>query len=458
MMPNQEMDTQSVEQRLLEFEQTVRIGDTGRIRDMVGGLHPSEIADLIEALPAELRAVVWDSTPADQRGEVLTETHDEVRDQLIAETTPEDLVAALEHLDMDELADLDEYVPTRVLDALVQAMDMQRRKRYQAVRNYADDTAGGLMDADAAAVRTDVTLDVVLRYVRALWKRDHNLPEHFDSMVVVDRSNRYQGMLRLGDLISRSPDLRVADVMDVDAAPFPADTPATKVARLFEDRDLISAAVVDSDGRLLGRITIDDVVDVIREEADHTLMSQAGLHEETDIFAPVMNSVRQRAVWLGVNLINAFLAAWVIGLFDQSIEKLVALAVLMPVVASMGGVAGNQTLILVIRGIALEQIGRANAWRLLINELGVGLANGLLWALVVATAAMLWFGSVQLGIVFAMALVINLINGAVAGTLVPLGLQRIGIDPALAGGVLLTAATDVVGFFSFLGLATLILI
>lgn len=314
------------------------------------------------------------------------------------------------------------------------------------------------MDVDAAAVRMDVSLKAVLRYLRKLRKKKGTLPEHLDSLMVIDRDNKYLGILRLSDVVSLSAKTTVSETMTAGIPPIPVLTPAAKVARLFEDQDLISAPVVSGTGRLLGRITVDDVVDVMRDEAEQELMSRAGLSKATDMFGPIIPSAGRRAIWLGVNLINAFIAAWVIGLFEDSIDKIVTLAVLMPVVASMGGVAGSQTLTLVTRGLALEQIGRSNAWRLLLRELALGLLNGFLWALVVAIIAFLWFNSVQLGVVFGTALALNLLTGAMAGTLIPLLLQRLGIDPALAGGVLLIAATDVIGFLSFLGLATIFLL
>jgi magnesium transporter len=295
----------------------------------------------------------------------------------------------------------------------------------------------------------------VIRYLRQLRAREKQLPEHLDSLVVVDRDNNYLGMLMLSDLVSLDPETAVSDIMLTEIRPIPVETSSERVMRQFEDQDLLSAPVVDGAGKLLGRITVDDVMDVMRGVAEHEVMSRAGLSQGTDIFAPVLPGAMRRAVWLGVNLINAFIAAWVIGLFEESIDKVVALAVFMPVVASMGGVAGTQTLTLVARGLALEQVRSNNAGRLLMREIASGLLNGIFWAIVVALVAILWTGDMRLGIVFGAALVINLLTGAMAGTLVPLVLQRIGIDPALAGGVVLIAATDVVGFVSFLGLATL---
>ena len=439
-------------------EQAIEGAPVDQLVQALEPLHPAEIADVLESLPHEQRLFLWHLLDADTKGDVLVEAHGEVRRQLIGETAAEELVAAVERLDMDALADLDEHLPGEVVAAVLLAMDAQRRRRFDAVRSYPDDTAGGLMDADAIAVRGDVTLDVVLRYVRQLRRQQGSVPEHIDTLMVVSNDNHYLGMLHLGDLVSLDSGSTVAEVMDREIEPIPADMPARKVARAFENKDLISAAVVDKEGHLIGRITVDDVLDVIREEGDRSVRHMGGVHDETDIFAPALTSARHRSVWLGVNLINGFVAAWVIGQFGESIGKMVALAILMPVVAGMGGVAGTQTMTIVTRGLALDQVVRSNALRLLYKELKVGLMNGLLWGALVAIVAVLWFDHPSLGLVFALALIINLFVGALAGTLFPLLLHRLGIDPALAGGVLLIAATDVLGFTVFLGLATLILL
>lgn len=428
------------------------------LSDLIEELHPAELADALESLPRELRPGLWQQISASVKGEVLLETHREVRQQLIDACEERELLAALSTLEMDELADLDAHLPVSVLDAMVQAMDAQRKERYEAVRSYPDNTAGGLMDVDAAAVRADVSLKAVLRYMRQLRSKEGALPEHLDSLMVVDRDNQYLGVLKLSDVISLKSKTTVSNAMTTGVPAIPVLEHTKKVARMFEDQDLISAAVVNESGYLLGRITIDDVVDVMREEAEHEIMSRAGLTEATDMFAPLLKSAGRRAIWLGVNLINAFVAAWVIGLFEESIDKVVALAVLMPVIASMGGVAGNQTLTLITRGIALEQVGKNNAKRLFFRELSLGLLNGIFWAIAVAAIATLWFEDLHLGIVFGFSLILNLVMGAMAGTLVPLCLRRLGIDPALAGSVVLTAVTDVVGFLSFLGLATVFLL
>jgi magnesium transporter len=309
------------------------------------------------------------------------------------------------------------------------------------------------MNLDTVVVRTDTTLDVVLRYLR----RRGEIPETTDALFVVEREGHYLGYLTLITLLTSDPDQLVGDVMERDEEAIPATMPAREVANRFEQRDLISAPVVDEHNILLGRITIDDVVDVIRDDAEHSLMSMAGLNEEVDIFAPVLTSTRRRAVWLGINLITALLAAWVIGLFEGTIQKFVALAVLMPIVASMGGIAGSQTLTLVIRGIALGQISGSNARRLLSKEIWVSIWNGLIWAIVLAAIADLWFDDYRLGLIIAAAIIINLLVAAIAGATIPLLLRRLGADPALGGGVVLTTVTDVVGFFAFLGLATVFL-
>jgi magnesium transporter len=333
-------------------------------------------------------------------------------------------------------------------------MDHQDRVRLTTVLGYAEDSAGGLMNTDTVSVRPDVTLETVLRYLRMRGE----LPEKTDALFVVNRYDRYLGALDVTRLLTEDLERTVGEVMDPQAGGIPPEMPANKVASLFQDRDLMSAAVVAPDGRLLGRITVDDVVDVIREQADHSVMSMAGLDEEADMFAGVVPSARRRGVWLGVNLATAFLAAWVVGLFEATIQQIVALAVLMPIVASMGGVAGTQTMTLMIRGLALGQVERANARWLLGKEVAVALLNGLAWATVVAAVSMLWYHDWRIAAVIFLAMVVNLFAAALAGVLVPLGLKRLGVDPAVAGGVVLTTVTDVVGFASLLGLGTLALL
>jgi magnesium transporter len=421
---------------------------------MLNALHPAEIAHLLESLPPARRELVWELVDPENDGEVLVHLGDEARASLVREMETGELLAALEGLDVDDLADFIQGLPDALISEALEGMNKQDRLRLEAVLSYPEDTAGGLMNTDTVTVRADVSLDVVLRYLR----RQGKIPDLTDSLIVVNRYDRYLGLLPLSELLTKEPDYTVAEVMDQSMEGIPARTPATEVTKLFEDLDLISAPVIDDNGTLLGRITIDDVVDVIREEADHSVLSRAGLNEDEDIFAPVLPSARRRAVWLGVNLLTAFLASWVIGQFQDTLQQVVALAVLMPIVASMGGIAGSQTLTLVIRGLALGQVGKTNTRWLLSKEIAVGALNGLVWAAVVSLFAILWFRDLQIGGIIALALVLNLLAAALAGVIIPIVLRRLRIDPALAGGVVLTTVTDVVGFLAFLGLATALLL
>lgn len=444
----------STQNRLQMLSEALASGAAGRVRRLVHNLHPAEIGDLLESLPQGPRVILWELVDPEDRGEVLLHVNDEVRGGLIREMEPGELVAMTEGLDTDDLADLLADLPGAVIHEVLRAMDLQNRHRLEAVLSYPEDTAGGMMNVDTVTVRADVTLDVVLRYLRLRG----NIPDLTDSLMVVNRYDKYLGLLPLTTLLTSDPDLTVAEVMDREIEGIRADLPDAEVAKIFQDRDLISAPVVDSSGKLLGRITIDDVVDVIRDEADHSLMSMAGLDEEDDIFAPVLPSAQRRAVWLGVNLVTAFLAAWVIGQFQATLQQIVALAVLMPIVASMGGNVGNQTLTLMVRGMALGKVGKSNARWLMFKELAVGSLNGILWAVVVAGIAMLWFHRVDIGLVIGAAMIINLMCAALAGFSLPLLLHRFGVDPALAGSILTTTVTDVVGFLTFLGLGTLFLL
>jgi magnesium transporter len=421
---------------------------------MVNAMHPAEVAHLLESLPPAQREVVWGFVDPDAEGEVLIELSDEVREGLIGRMDTQELVAAAEGLEVDDLADLLDGLPEAVTQRVLKSMDQQDRERLSTVMAYPEDSAGGLMNTDTVSVRPDVTLEVVLRYLRMRGE----LPDKTDRLFVVDRHDRYLGALPVTRLLTDEPDRTVSDVMDSGIAALPADAAATEVASLFEGRDLLSAAVVDPDGRLLGRITVDDVVDVVREQAEHPLLTAAGLEDEEDVFAGVRRSARRRALWLGINLLTAFLASWVVGLFEATIEQVVALAVLMPIVASMGGIAGTQTVTLIIRGIALGQVHDANARWLFFKELAVGTLNGIAWATVVGLATWAWFGTWKIAAIIFAAMVINLAAAATAGVMIPLALKRMRIDPALAGGVILTTVTDCVGFAALLGLGTLFLV
>jgi magnesium transporter len=421
---------------------------------LVRELHPADVALLLESLPESERDIVWSQLDPVSVAEVLAEADDAIRASHMRHMGPQALAAVAQEVDPDDAADILQDLPEPVADEVLQAMDEQHRQRLEAVLAYPEDTAGGLMNVDVLTVRADVSLETVLRYLR----RRGEIPERTNRLFVVDRENAYVGMLRLADLLICDPDDSVGSHIIDERDPIPATMASRDVARLFEQRNLISAPVVDEVGRLIGRITVDDVVDVIRDEGEQTLMRMAGLDEEHDMFAPVLVTSRQRMLWLGVNLATALLAAWVIGLFEATIEKVVALAILMPVVASMGGIAGSQTLTIVIRGMALGQVGRSNARWLLNREVMVGFINSLLWALVVAMVATYWFGWPALGVIVAIALIVNLVIAAIAGTLLPLVMRRLMIDPALAGGVVLTTVTDVVGFVTFLGLGALFLV
>ena len=445
------------QRRPSHLEALKRALDQGTVRQVhrhVNSMHPAEIASLLESLPPAQRELVWDLVDAELEGDVLIELNEEARQGLIREMEPEELVAAAEGLEVDDLADLLRELPEAVNQQVLRSMDSQDRERLNSVLAYEEDTAGGLMNTDTVSVRPDVTLETVLRYLRMRGE----VPERTDALFVVNRGDRYLGVLQITRLLTEDPERTVGEVMDTEVAGIPPDTPANEVANLFQDRDLVSAAVVSSDaGRLLGRITIDDVVDVIRGEAEHSVMSMAGLDEETDMFAPVVQSARRRGVWLGVNLVTAFLAASVVGQFEATIEKVVALAILMPIVASMGGVAATQTLTLIVRGIALGQVERANARWLFTKEFSVAVLNGVAAATIVATVAFAWFRDWRIAAVIFAAMVVNLIAAALAGVAVPLALKRFGVDPAVAGGVIVTTVTDVTGFASLLGLGTLLL-
>ncbi|NRA23044.1 MAG: magnesium transporter [Oleispira sp.] len=415
------------------------------------GLAPAEVAHLIESSPPKVRKMLWELIEKENEGEVLQHLSDEISASFLNEMSAAQLVDLTSELDTDDVADLLQQLPKHVSNDVLRSMDSEDRSRLEAVLSYPEDSAGGLMNTDAVTVRPDITLDVVLRYLR----RHRSLPEMTDNLLVVNRNHEFIGTLAINKLLVSDLKQTVREVMTTDIQIIHATMDEEDVAKIFERHDLVSAPVVDGAGQLIGRITIDDVVDVIRDTADHSLMSMAGLDEEEDTFAPALKTGRRRAVWLGINLITAFIASAVIGLFDQTIERLVALAVLMPIVASMGGIAGSQVLTLVIRGQALGHISSSNVRWLLNRELAVGFFNGLLWAAIIAIITLLWFNDMQLAWIIAAAIIINLLVAALSGAALPIILKRQRIDPALAGGVILTTITDVVGFFSFLGLASI---
>lgn len=429
-------------------------GAADEIRDILSDLHPADIGNLLEAIPPEQRHIVWELVHPELMGEILVEVPEGVRTDLVEKADEQALVAATSALDTDDIADLIPDLPDDVIAQVMFTLDRQERQRLDTVLSYPEDTAGGLMNVDAITVREEITLDVVLRYLR----RRGEIPEHTNELYVVNRDGFLVGSLLVVKLLITDTAQRVHDVMQAEPRKFHVMTPAREVAAAFERYNLVTAPVTDENDYLLGRITVDDVVDVIRDEADHSVMAPAGLSEEEDLFAPVARSARNRAVWLGVNLITAILASWVISFFEPTIKEVVALAVLMPIVASMGGNAGTQTVTLVVRGLALGTITDSNATRILVKELFVSVFNGMIWALVVAIVAVVWYGNQLLALVIGLAMFINLVVAALAGVFIPITVRKLGIDPAMASGVGLTTVTDVVGFFVFLGLAAMFLI
>ena len=416
-------------------------------------MHPADIAYLLEALPQDERLLTWTLVKPEYNGEILLEVSDAVRESLIEVMAPSELVAAAETLDTDELADLVPDLPQAVVDDVFRSLPAEEREHLRAAMSYPEDSVGSIMDFDMVTVREDVTLEVVLRYLR----RFDELPDHTDQLFVVDRDEHLKGVLPLNVLLVNDPETEVGTLMQTEYLDFEPEDEAEDAAKAFERYDLVSAPVTDAEGRLLGRVTVNDVVDFIREEAEYEQLAKVGLAEEEDIFASVWDSVKNRWAWLAVNLVTAFIASRVIGLFEDSIEKLVALAALMPIVAGIGGNSGNQTITMIVRAIAMGQVQPDAMRRLLRKELGVATVNGLIWGGMLGIAAWWMYGSTMLGVVMTAAMTLNLLLAAFAGVGIPLLRQRFGADPAIGGSVMITALTDSGGFFIFLGLATLFL-
>lgn len=443
---------QNTEQRLDRLSQAADTGSLLQLKSMLSAMHPAEIAHFLESSPIARRHVVWDLIDLEIEGEVLIEVSDEVRSTLVDEMESGELLESVRNLDVDDIADILQSLPESLINVTLNGMDRQQRERVEAVLAYDEDTAGGMMDTETITTRANVSVDVVLRYLRL---QDDLLPLT-DSLFIIDKYENYLGILPISKLLTSQPEKMVRDIIEESPA-IDANMESHEVAQLFEDRNYVSAPVVNNLGKLVGRITIDDVVDVIRDESEQSLMSMAGLDGEEDLFAPVLSSVKRRALWLGTNLITAFLAAWVISQFSRTIEEAVALAVLMGIVPSMGGIAGSQTLTLVIRSLALGQISKTNTRSLLHNEMLLGLINGIIWALIVFVISALAFDDTSIGIVIGIAMLLNLLIAPLVGVTLPIFLRKFGIDPALAGSVLLTTATDVVGYSAVLGLAALLL-
>ncbi len=432
----------------------VETNNLEQINELFSYLVPEEIAEILEATPLKIRRTIWESIQDQPLGEILTHTNDEVTSSLLESLEEEDIVQLAEDLETDDIADIAQSLEATEQQKLLESLPEEDRTAVETALTYPEDTAGGLMSTDFISVRSDVSLEVVLRYLRQLGE----LPETTAELFVGDREGHFMGTIKLTDLLTHDEDTLVEKLINNSIPGIRALTPEREVAHSFEKNDLISAAVVNESNQILGRITIDDVVDIIREEAEHAQMASAGLDEDDDIFAPATIAAKRRTFWLGINLLTAIFASIVIGLFDASIEKVVALAVLMPIIASMGGIAGTQTSTIVIRALATGKLARSNSRSLLIKETTVGLFNGLIWAVLTGIAVQLWFNDVILSAIFSAALLINLLVAAFAGATIPLILQRMKIDPALASGLMLTTVTDSLGFFVFLGLATVVLL
>jgi magnesium transporter len=437
-----------------ELNTAISSGMFVQVRNMLESLAPNDIALLLHSSPPKTRMVIWQLIASDIQGEVLEELSDDVRIPILANMSPEKVAEAAGALDDDDFSEVLRSMPDAVYRKVLKSMDKQDQARAHRVMSYADDTAAALMNTDTITVRPDVTVDVILRYLRL----KESLPDATDYLYVVDKQDKFIGEISLSALVTSQPTKLISEVMETGFEVIPATMPESEVASLFERYDWISAPVIDEAGTLLGRITIDDIVDVIREDAEHSMMSMAGLDDEEDTFAPVIKSTRKRSLWLGVNLFTALLAAFVSSLFESTLDELAILAVLNTIVPSMGGVAGSQTLTLVIRGMAVGHVTEANQRFLMAKELSIGFLNGLMWAILIAGVIAIWKQDLVLGGVIAFAMMMNLIAAGLAGVFIPLALKKMNIDPALAGSVILTTVTDIVGIFAFLGTATWLLI
>ena len=425
------------------------------IRSKLSSLSPYEIARLLEAMEPRNREILWHMVDQEDEGEVLKELVEDIRQNFINEMDTNQIIAATQDLELDDLADILTDLPDQITDEVIRALDRQDQIRLESVISYGEDTAGGLTNPNILSIRRGLNIKGLIRYLRSLEK----LPENTNYIYVINRSNEYIGSVKLVDLFTEDADTSIEEIMDSEITPISASSSADQVITTFQNLDLISLPVVDKKNRLLGEITVDDVVDIIQDQANSEIFNMAGLDDEDDIFAPVLISSKRRAVWLGANLFTAFVVASAVSLFQSTIDQIVILAVLMPIVASMGGVAGNQTLILVIRGIAMGKIQRSNALRLLSKEIMVSLVNGFFWAIIVSFFAVLIFQtSWEIGIIVGASMLLNIFASAIAGVTIPFVLKRVGIDPALASGVMMTTLTDVLGFVTFLGLATLFLL
>lgn len=443
-----------VQTQLRALNAALTNGQFVSVRKLLLELPPSDVAHILESSPSRTRDELWELIDSDFHGDILEELSDDVRNGIITKMLPANVVDALEEMDTDDLAETLSSLPEPVLADILDSMDAQDRLRAEQALSYGEETAGFIMNTDTITLRPDVTVDVVLRYIRLKGE----LPENTDTFYVVNRTDNLVGIVPVARLLTAETDNKVSDVMDEESEAIPVNMPDDEVASLFERYNWLSAPVVDENNRLVGRITIDDVVDIIREDAEHSMMSMAGLDDDEDTFAPVMQSTKRRSVWLAVNLVTALMAAMVSDLFEAALSQLAVLAILNTIVPSMGGVAGNQTLTLVIRGMALGHVNASNSRWLISKEIAIGFLNGAIWAILIASVIALWKQDYMLGIIIAFAMMINMIAAALAGATLPMIMKRLKIDPPLAGSVILTTITDVVGIFAFLGTATLFLI
>ena len=445
---------QMQDQRQELGESLIHRQNLSELQGLLDILHPADIAYILESLPLDERLLVWEMVKADRDGEILLETSDAVRETLIATMDSSELVAATGQLDADEIADLAPDLPSDVLDDLFQNLPIEEREQLRAAMSYPEDAVGALMDFDMVTVRGDVTLEVVLRYLRRL----EELPDHTDQLFVVDRKEKLIGVLPINILLINDPDAKVSEMMSEKMTRLHPEDKAQQATHAFERYNLVTAPVVDTNDKLLGRVTVNEVMDFIREESENEALNLAGLREEEDLFAPVWKSIKNRWMWLAINLATAFIASRVIGVFEGSIEKLVALAALMPIIASIGGNSGNQTITMIVRALALGHLNTSNARKLFTKEIGVSAVNGLVCGSVVGLFAFVIYGNASLSLVMTMAMTLTFLLAAILGVLVPLTLYKFGRDPATGSNVVVTAVIDSGGFFIFLGLATILLI
>lgn len=448
------IETHFARDQLHIINQALAEGRFVSARKQLHEMPPCDVALILESSPTKTRDDLWELIDSDFHGDVIEELSEEVRNGIIAKMQPATVVDALEDMDTDDLAETLSSLPNEVLQDVLQSMDAQDRHRAEQALSYGEETAGFIMNTDTITLRSDVPIDVVFRYLRLKGE----LPENTDTLYVVNRTDNLVGIVPVARLLTSDPEATVSEIMDAEAEAIPVNLPDEEVASLFERYNWLSAPVVDERERLVGRITIDDVVDIIREDAEHSMMSMAGLDDEEDTFAPVLQSTRRRSVWLGVNLLTALMAAAVSDLFEATLSQLAVLAILNTIVPSMGGVAGNQTLTLVIRGMALGHVNPANARWLISKEIAIGMLNGVIWAVLIASVIAIWKQDLTLGLVIAFAMSMNLVAAALSGATLPIIMKKLRIDPALAGSVILTTITDVVGIFTFLGTASLFLV